>query len=139
MPAAVTESPLPRLTIAVPVYNGQRFLSRTLDAMLAQTFRDFELIITDNGSTDATEQICREYAQPDARIWYERSGKNLGVVQNFNRGIALARGEYFHWQAADDQADPTLLEKCIAVLDADPSVVLAFARTRIIDEDDRAK
>src|SRR3954453_10689919 len=122
---------LPRVTIGVPVYNGERYLARTLEALLAQTFRDFELIITDNASTDRTVQIAQDFARRDARIRYFRADCNRGVVQNFNWCIELARGEYFHWHAADDLCEPTLIEKCVAVLDADPSVVVAFARSRI--------
>jgi glycosyltransferase involved in cell wall biosynthesis len=129
----------PRLSIGVPVYNGERYLARTLESMLRQTFTDFELIVADNGSTDRTEVICREFAARDPRVRYERSTTNLGVVRNFNRCVTLARGELFHRHAADDMAEPTQREKCIAVLDADPLVVLAFARTMLIDEQDRHK
>jgi glycosyltransferase involved in cell wall biosynthesis len=121
------------------VYNGERFLPRALDALLCQTYVDFELIISDNGSTDGTESICRRYATRDARVRYVRADANQGVVRNFNRCAELARGELFKWQAADDLVARTFLEKCVAVLDADPSVVLAFARTLIIDEEDRPK
>jgi glycosyltransferase involved in cell wall biosynthesis len=129
----------PRLSIGVPVYNGERYVARTIECMLRQTFRDFELIIADNCSTDRTEAICREFAARDPRVRYERADRNLGIVRNFNRCVTLARGELFHWHAADDMAEPTLLEQCIAVLDADPSVVLAFARTMLIDESDSHK
>lgn len=131
--------PPPRVSVGVPVYNGERFVGRTLNGVLAQSFGDFELIISDNGSTDRTESICREYAARDARVRYSRFDVNQGVVRNFNRCVELARGELFHWQAADDLIAPTFLEKCVAALDADPSVVLAFARSQIIDEDDRPK
>src|SRR4029079_10118692 len=107
------------------------------DALLAQTFRDFELIITDNASTDRTAEIAQEYARRDRRVRYFRADSNGAVVPNFNWGIELARGEYFHWHAADDLCEPTLIEKCVAVLDADPSVVVSFARSRIIDDGDR--
>ena len=126
----------PRVSIGVPVYNGERYAARTLDSILAQTVTDFELIITDNGSTDGTEAICRSYAARDARVSYHRADVNEGIVGNFNRCFALARGEYFKWQAADDLVAPTFLEKCLAVLDADPTVVLAFTRSVIIDEND---
>jgi glycosyltransferase involved in cell wall biosynthesis len=125
------------VSIGVPIYNGARYVGRALDSLLAQTFTDFELIITDNASTDGTEAICRDYAQRDPRIQYHRADANQGVVHNFNWCVELARGEYFHWHAADDMVAPTMLEKCVAVLDADPSVILAFARTTLIDEQDR--
>lgn len=129
----------PRVSIGVPVYNGARYLARTLDSLLVQTFSDFELIITDNGSTDGTEAICREYARRDMRIRYHRAATNQGVVRNFNWCFELSRAAYFKWNAADDCCAPTFLEKCVAVLDADPEVVLAFTRSTIIDEEDRPK
>jgi glycosyltransferase involved in cell wall biosynthesis len=132
-----TTSTAPRLSIGVPVYNGERYIARTLESLLHQTFRDFELIICDNGSTDRTADICREFAARDPRVHVHRAEQNLGVVRNFNRCVELARGELFHWHASDDMAEPTLLEKCVAVLDADPTVMLAFARTMLIDENDR--
>ncbi|MBC8109196.1 MAG: glycosyltransferase family 2 protein [Anaerolineae bacterium] len=135
--SASNTSPQPRLSVGVPVYNGERYIARTLESLLNQTYRDFELIICDNGSTDRTADICCEFAARDSRIQFHRADRNLGVVRNFNRCVELARGELFHWHAADDMAEPTLLEKCVAVLDADQSVVLAFARTMLIDENDR--
>lgn len=130
-------NPSPRISIAVPVYNGQRYIRHTLDSILQQTCTDFELIITDNASTDDTEEICRQYAARDSRIRYHRSEKNLGISNNFRRGFELSRGEYFRWNAADDYIAPTFLEKCLHVLETDPQVVLAFVRTVIVDDDNR--
>lgn len=130
-------APSPRVGIGVPVYNGETFLPRTLDSLLNQTFGDFEICITDNASTDGTRDICEEYARRDSRIRYYRSETNLGPAGNFHRCYELARGEYFKWNAADDMCAPTFLEKCVAVLDADKDVVIAFPKTMIIDEDDR--
>jgi glycosyltransferase involved in cell wall biosynthesis len=127
----------PRVSVGVPVYNGERYVARTLDSLLAQTFSDLELIISDNGSTDGTEAICRAYVARDRRVSYHRSPVNEGIVGNFNRCFKLARAPCFKWQAADDLVAPTFLEKCVAVLDADPSVVLAFTRSMIIAEDDQ--
>src|SRR5690606_14466088 len=93
--------------------------------------------ITDNTSTDATPDICRAYAARDSRIQYHRAEQNRGVAANFRWGYELAKAPYFKWQAADDLCAPTFLEKCVAVLDADPSVVIAFTQTMIIDEDDQ--
>lgn len=130
-------APLPRIGIGVPVFNGERYLPRTLDSLLAQTFTDFEICITDNASSDRTQAICEAYASRDSRVRYHRSEVNLGPAGNFHRCYELARGAYFKWNAADDMCAPAFLEKCVAVLDADPDVVLAFPRTMIIDEDDR--
>ena len=122
----------------MPVYNAQRFLREVLDSILAQTFTDFELIISDNGSTDATEAICREYAARDRRVIYDPNDRtNHGPAWNYNRTEALSRGEYFKWCAADDLLAPTLLEKCVAALDSDPGAVMAWPQTRVIDEDSK--
>jgi len=125
---------LPRVTIGLPVYNGEAFLSQALDSMFAQTYSDFELIISDNASTDKTEEICREYAAQDRRIRYSRNSVNIGVDRNFNRTCELARGEYFRWGAADDLCAPTLLERCAEVLDRRPEVILCYPKSRYIDE-----
>ena len=92
----------PRVSIGLPVYNGERFLPQALDSILAQTFEDFELIISDNASTDTTEEICRTYATQDQRIHYHRHEQNRGAAWNFNYIVPLARGEYFKWAADDD-------------------------------------
>jgi Glycosyl transferase family 2 len=123
----------PRVSIGLPVYNGENYLAETLDSILAQTFRDFELIISDNASTDGTEAICRRYAASDQRIRYVRNAENLGAAKNYNRVFQLARGEYFKWNGHDDPLAPTFLERCVEALDRDPELVLCFARIRAID------
>ena len=124
----------PRVSIGLPVYNDDRFLAQTLDCLLNQTHRDFELIICDNCSTDRTEEICRSYANKDARIRYHRNPANIGVSRNFNLSFRLSRGEYFKWSAANDLCAIDMVERCIEVLDRRPDIVLCFAKTRIIDE-----
>ncbi len=130
-------SDCPAVSIAVPVFNGQRFIARTLQSLLDQTFSNLEIIVTDNASTDATEQICRDFAARDPRVRYYRAQANRGISANFRWGFELARGEYFRWNAADDFVAPTFVQKCVEILAADASVVLAFARTRIVDEEDQ--
>lgn len=119
----------PRISIGLPVYNGEKFLKESLDSLLAQTFTDFEIIICDNASTDETEKICRGYAAKDKRIRYYRNEHNLGAAPNYNRTFELAKGEYFKWAADDDICAPTLLERCIEVLDNNPTVVLTYPKT----------
>jgi glycosyltransferase involved in cell wall biosynthesis len=123
----------PRVSIGLPVYNGEKYLASAFDSLLAQTFVDFELIISDNASTDHTTEICREYAASDSRIRYYREEVNQGAPWNFNRVFQYARGEFFKWQAADDVVAPTLLERSVAMLEADPSAVLCYPRTTVID------
>lgn len=124
----------PRVSIGVAVYNGERFLPKTLDSLLAQTFKEFEIIICDNCSTDGTQQICSSYAASDERIQYHRNDTNIGAPRNFNLAATLSRGEYFKWSGADDLCAPTMIERCMEVLEQRPEVVLVYPKTRLIDE-----
>jgi glycosyltransferase involved in cell wall biosynthesis len=128
-------SSVPRVEVGLPVRNGERFLARQLESLLAQDFRDFEVIISDNASTDATEEICRRYAERDARIRYYRSDIDRGLAWNWNRTFELSRAPYFKWAAHDDEHDPSFLSRCVAVLDADESVVCCHSASVDIDED----
>jgi len=127
----------PRLSIGLPVFNGENFLEEALDSILTQDYRDFELIICDNASTDGTEAICRAYMQKDERIRYFKNPENIGAAGNWNRVFDLSCGNYFKWIAHDDRHDPEFLSKCIGVLDSNPSVVLAFTRAITIDSGGR--
>jgi len=125
----------PQVSIGMPVRNGEQYLAEALNSFLAQTFTDFELILSDNGSTDATPEICQEYAAQDRRVRYSRAEENRGAAWNFNHVFELSRGKYFKWAAHDDICDPTFLERCVEVMQADPSVVLCHCRTGCIDAD----
>lgn len=125
---------MPKLTIGIPVFNGQQFLPELLDSLLAQTFRDFEILICDNASADRTPQICYAYERRDPRIQYIRNERNVGAIANFNRVFELSTAPLFKWAAHDDLHHETYLARCIAVLEADPDVVLAHAGTAFIDE-----
>ena len=124
-----------KVSIGLPVFNGERYLKQALDAILSQTFQDFELIISDNGSNDGTELICRDYASNDRRIRYERKECTRGVTWNFRQVALLASGEYFLWVAADDTLAPTYVECCVDVLQQHPEVVLCYSKAIVIDED----
>jgi glycosyltransferase involved in cell wall biosynthesis len=124
----------PRVSLGLPVYNGEEFLRQAIDSLLAQTFQDFELIISDNASTDSTESICRHYAALDPRIRYFRNSENIGGAANFNRVFDLSESEYFKWAAHDDVCAPEFLQKCIEILDNDPSVVLAYSLAKNINK-----
>src|SRR5207247_8787636 len=128
------ETRKPRVSVGLPVYNGEKFLSEALDSIIAQSFEDLELIISSNASTDGTDEICRAYVARDKRIRYYRNETNIGVDGNFNRVFQLSSGEYFKWASADDICGPDLIAKCLRVLDSDSSVVLAYPKTRFIDE-----
>jgi glycosyltransferase involved in cell wall biosynthesis len=125
----------PPVTIGLPVYNGEKFLRRALDSLLGQTMGDFDLIISDNASDDATEEICRAYARADRRVRYCRNAINIGAPRNFNRTFELADTKYFKWSTADDFWGPEFLELALAVMERDPDVVLCYARTTIVAED----
>jgi glycosyltransferase involved in cell wall biosynthesis len=128
----------PRVSIGLPVYNGERYLEGALRSLTEQTFTDFEVVICDNASTDSTAEICGEFAARDARFRYFRNEENLGAARNFNLTLELSRGEYFKWFAHDDLLAPTYLEQCVAVLDqAPPSVVLCFPRVKYVDHKGR--
>jgi hypothetical protein len=124
----------PRVSIGLPVYDGERYLRAALDGLLSQTVADFELIIADNASTDDTEAICREYGGGDPRIRYLRTPTNVGSLRNFNLTFGDARGAYFKWAAHDDLLKPEFLARCLEPLERDPTVVLSHSYTRIIDE-----
>ena len=125
---------VPRVSIGLPVYNGERYLGETLNCILAQTFEDFELIISDNASTDGTQAICQDYAAREPRLRYYRNEQNLGATRNYNRVFELARGEYFKWAAHDDLFGPEFVERCVEVLDRYPALVLCYAKSDVIDE-----
>ena len=127
-------TPAPRVTVGVPVYNGEKYLAHCLDSLLAQTYSDIEILICDNASTDRTEQICRDYAARDPRVRYLRNPVNIGLGGNFRRVLELARGEYFKAAAADDWCGPEFIARCVTALDGSPLSVLAYPRTRIVDD-----
>jgi glycosyltransferase involved in cell wall biosynthesis len=124
----------PAASIGLPVYNGEKYLADALDSIVGQSYTDFELIISDNASTDQTEEICRAYERSDPRVRYVRNPSNLGAAKNFNRVFELSSGEYFKWASYDDVLGPDFLARCVEVLDGDPSVVLCHAKTGRIDE-----
>lgn len=127
----------PLVTIGLPVWNGERFIEEAIESHLAQTFDDFELIISDNHSTDRTEAICRSFEARDPRVRYIRQATNLGAAQNYDATLHLARGTYFKWSAHDDRLLPTFLEACVSAHERNPATVLAYTLIRIIDEHGR--
>jgi glycosyltransferase involved in cell wall biosynthesis len=123
------------VTIGLPGFNGEAFLRQAVDSILAQTYTDFELLLSDNCSTDRTAVICQSYLLADPRIRYVRQPVNIGAAKNYNGLVALSSGKYFKWAAHDDVLAPRFLEECVRALEQDPGVVLAFARTQLIGED----
>jgi glycosyltransferase involved in cell wall biosynthesis len=127
----------PRVSIGLPVYNGRQFLPETLDSLLGQTYSDFELVISDNHSSDGTAELCQAYAARDSRIRYYSAPKNLGAAWNYNRVFHLSRGAYFKWAASDDLCAASFLERCVETLDPNPAAVCCYSKTRIIDADSK--
>ena len=124
----------PRLSVGLPVYNGENHLAESIEALLGQSYEDFELIISDNASTDGTADICRTYGRQDSRIRYIRQPRDIGRVPNHNFLIEQARGELFKWAACDDLYAKALLERCVDALDEYPQVVLAHSWEAMIDD-----
>ncbi len=127
----------PLVSIGLPVHNGARYLDRAISTILAQDLEHLELVISDNGSTDATAVIARSFARRDPRIRFVRSGQNLGAAWNFNRVFELASGTYFKWVAHDDEHAPAYLSRCVAALEVNPKAVLSHTKTVIIDSSSR--
>ncbi|MEM9128176.1 MAG: glycosyltransferase family 2 protein [Pseudomonadota bacterium] len=125
---------MPKVSLGLPVYNGEEFVGHAIDSLLNQTYEDFEIIICDNASTDATQAICQAAAEKDSRIQYHRNETNLGAAPNFNRTFDLSSGAYFKWVAHDDLLEPRYLEECVKVLDTQSDVAACHSFTAIIDE-----
>jgi len=126
---------VPRVSIGLNVYNGEKYIRLAVESILRQDYTDFELIISDNASTDATQEICGELAAKDARIRYSRNPTNIGASKNYRRVFELSKGEFFTWAAHDDVYLPGFLRRCVDSLDQAPSsVVLVAPRTEVIDE-----
>jgi len=121
--ATRADGPSPKLSFGLPIYNGQRSIRRVIESIQRQTFGDFELVISDNASTDQTAAICQELAQQDPRIRFYTREANAGIVANFNRALSFARGEYFRWIGGDDWLEPNYAERCVAALDRRPDAV----------------
>jgi glycosyltransferase involved in cell wall biosynthesis len=122
------EQRVPKVTVGLPVYNGENFLRDAIASILSQTFGDLELVISDNASTDRTEQICREYEAADPRVRYIRQQRNRGAAPNYDFVFLKARGEFFKWAAHDD------IVKAIEAFEAHPDVSLVYSKVREIDE-----
>ncbi|MCK5541095.1 MAG: glycosyltransferase family 2 protein [Desulfobacterales bacterium] len=115
------------VSVGLPVYNGASFINQAVDSLLAQDYKDFELIISDNASTDRTQEICLEYAEQDKRVRYYRSRDNMGASWNFNHVFELSTGEYFMWASHDDYWEPSYISACIKAYEFSPDIILAGA------------
>ena len=125
------------ISVGMPVYNGEQYAELAIRSILEQTLPDFELIISDNASTDRTEEICRDLAGQDERIVYTRNDHNMGAAWNYNRVYALASGKYFRWANADDVSATGLHSACFETLEDDQEAVLCHGHAQLIDSDGR--
>ncbi|MGQ0834959.1 MAG: glycosyltransferase family 2 protein [Gammaproteobacteria bacterium] len=123
----------PLVTIGLPAYNSERFIRRSIDSLLAQTFSDFVLVISDNASTDSTPRICQEYAESDRRVRCFHNPTNIGNPRNFNRLFELTATKYLKWSTTDDYWEPTFVERALDVMERDPTVALCYPKTYLID------
>lgn len=123
----------PLISIGIPVYNEGRFLEESLSSLLSQDYQNLEIIISDNASTDRTEEICREFCIRDKRIRYHRFDINQGATANFKKVVDLAQGRYFIWAAGHDLWSPNLISECVDVLEKNPDGVIAFGSCQWID------
>ena len=125
----------PMVSIGVPVYNGEKYLPNTLRRLLEQDFEDFELIISDNASSDTTSDICKSFAERDPRVRYVRNTTNIGLSANHNRTVELAQGRFFKWAAHDDDFPKSMLRRFVDAFDeAPPPVAVVYSRCEYIDE-----
>ena len=125
---------VPLVSIGLLVYNGIRYVAEALDSLLAQTFEDVEIIVSDNASTDGTAELLREYAGRFERIRLFEQPRNIGAINNFNFVANQARGKYFMWAAFDDRWAPTFVEKCVAVMERYPGLSVCGTWVQCIDE-----
>jgi glycosyltransferase involved in cell wall biosynthesis len=123
-----------KLSIGMPIYNAEKFLQNRLDSLLSQPFSDFELIISDDASTDSTPNICKEYALRDKRIRYIRQEKNIGISSNFYFVLHEASNDYFFWAAQDDVTIPGFIEKNIHALDNNTKLICSVSKIKFVGE-----
>ncbi|MEW6140988.1 MAG: glycosyltransferase family 2 protein [Thermodesulfobacteriota bacterium] len=122
----------PEISVALPVYNGERHMREAIESVLSQTFDDLELVIVDNASSDSTWEICQEYSRLDERVHTYRNTTNIGSYRNFARALQLTRGNYFLWLAHDDILEETYLAKCHSFLSSHPDYWCCYANTIVI-------
>jgi glycosyltransferase involved in cell wall biosynthesis len=127
-------SATPRVSVGMPAYNSAATICSSIESLLAQSFSDFELIVSDNASTDATRDLVESYARRDRRVRLVRQEVNVGVNRNYSHVARRASGELFKWTSSSDWCAPTFLERCVRELDAHGDAVLAVPRTRLFSD-----
>jgi glycosyltransferase involved in cell wall biosynthesis len=125
-----------RISIGMPIYNGEKFLERKLKSIISQTYSNFELIISDNGSSDETSNICLNYQKKDKRIKYFRHEKNQGITWNFNFVLEKSKEEFFIFSSVDDVISNNFLEKNLKVLQTNPKVSVSISKIETYNSTD---
>lgn len=127
----------PVVCVGLPVYNGGETLNQAIESILSQDFQNIELIISDNCSEDNTKDICLYYQKIDKRVRYYKLEENLGASKNFSNVLGLSNAPYFMWASDDDLREPTFISKCLEKIEQDPSIVLVYPRTRVLDRNSK--
>lgn len=125
----------PNVSVGLPVYNGGEMLKEAIGSILSQDYQDMELVISDNGSTDSTREVCLEYQKKDDRIRYYRLHRNMGWVKNFWNAFARSRGPYFMWATHDDLREKSFITKCLEKIQSDPDIALVYPQSKVYDAD----
>ena len=133
-PMVETKPARPMISVGLPVFNGEKYLDNSIQAIIDQTYPEFTLIISDNASTDKTQEICEKWVKADERVTYTRNDRNLGAAENYNLLVDYADTDYFKWASADDLHEPAYLEKCVEILEEHPDVVMAYGKSSLIFE-----
>ena len=128
---------MPKASILLPVFNGERYLSQAIESVLNQTVDDFELLIADDASTDLSSSIIRDYAKQDPRIVAWTNSTNLGLFANYNECLKRASAEYIKPFAQDDLFEPVMLEKMIPLFEAEKTLALVSCARRYVDDEGR--
>ena len=126
---------MPRVSIGLPVCNGERYLAASLESLLGQTFGDLEVVVCDNASTDRTGEIVQDFMRRDGRVRYIRNQVNIGANRNYNLAMSLAQGDYFKLGADDDVLEPSYVRRMVSLLDQDPTISLAHSGICYIGDD----
>lgn len=125
----------PKISVGMPAYNSEKWIAASVESILCQTFEDFELIISDNGSSDGTEEICRRYADQDPRVIFVRQPTNIGASANYSFVFEAAQAPFFKWASSNDLCEATFLERCLPVLEQSEDVTVCYPRTRLFTDD----
>jgi glycosyltransferase involved in cell wall biosynthesis len=134
-PAKVKINPPSRVSVLIPVYNGEKYLAECLDSILSQDFQEMEILIADDGSTDGSRELIQHYAEKDARIRWWRNPVNLGLAGNFNACLRAAKNDYIKYVLQDDLLlSASAVRKMVQAMDADVTVALTGSASYVIDD-----